>query len=179
MCLYDQSLVALAFLWEELSQQPFYKNLTKKAQFFEGCAWFEFNNLGLTLVWPWNVTPVMECTSVAKGLKLKVKKFFWANSYVCWSYREKAGRRRGRVLHPIMNRVKIKQMSYHLKKFSTLTLFWLIIETYLNCLTVSELTSLTSANGNYNEARYFQRTTKENIYIYIEREREREIDIDR
>ena len=42
----DQSLVTVAFLWEELSQPQFYKGLTRKIAFFEKWSWFKFNNLG-------------------------------------------------------------------------------------------------------------------------------------
>ena len=42
-------LVTPAFLREKLSQPQFYKNLTRKNKFFEGCSCFNFNNLGLAL----------------------------------------------------------------------------------------------------------------------------------
>ena len=64
-------LVTIAFLWERLSQPQFYNDLTRKAGFFEGWSWFRFNNLGLALS-----TNLKFYTSVAKGLKLKVKKFW-------------------------------------------------------------------------------------------------------
>ena len=67
---YDESLVTLAFLWEKLSKPQFYKDLTRKTAFFEGWSWFKFNNLGLALG-----TNLKFYTSVAKGLKLKVRKF--------------------------------------------------------------------------------------------------------
>ena len=60
MCSCDQSLVTVVFLWEKLS----------KTAFFEGWSWFKFNNLGLALG-----TNLKFYTSVAKGLKLKVRKF--------------------------------------------------------------------------------------------------------
>ena len=66
-----QSLVTVAFLWEKLSQPQFYKDLTRKIAFFEGWSWFKFNNLGLALG-----TNLKFYTSVAKGLKLKVRKFW-------------------------------------------------------------------------------------------------------
>ena len=47
-----------------------------------------FNNLGLALG-----TKLKFYTSVKKELKLKVRKFWAANSYVCRSYREETGRR--------------------------------------------------------------------------------------
>ena len=71
MCSFDQSLVTLAFLWEKLSKPQFYKDLTRKTVFFEGWSWFKFNNLGLTLG-----TNLKFYTSLSKGLKLKVRKFW-------------------------------------------------------------------------------------------------------
>ena len=44
--------------------------LTRKTAFFDGWSWFRFNNLGLALGTNWEFY-----TSVAKGLKLKVRKF--------------------------------------------------------------------------------------------------------
>ena len=70
MCSSDQSLVIVAFLWEKLSQPQFYKELTRKTVFFEGLFWFKFNNLGLALG-----ENLKFYTSVAKGLKVKVRKF--------------------------------------------------------------------------------------------------------
>ena len=47
------------------------KDLTRKTAFFEGWSWFKFNNLGLVL------GPKLKIyTSLAKGLKLKVRKFW-------------------------------------------------------------------------------------------------------
>ena len=45
--------------------------MTKKTAFFEGWSWFKFNNLGLALG-----TNLKLYTSLSKGLKLKVKKFW-------------------------------------------------------------------------------------------------------
>ena len=45
--------------------------MTRKATFFEGWSWFRLNNLGLAVG-----TNLKFYTSVAKGLKLKVK-MFW------------------------------------------------------------------------------------------------------
>ena len=67
----DQSLVTAAFLWKNLSQPQFYKDLTRKTAFFEGWSWFSFNKLGLALG-----TNLKFYTSVTKGLKLKVRKFW-------------------------------------------------------------------------------------------------------
>ena len=55
----DQSLIT-----------QFYKDLTRESAFFEGWSWFKFNNLGLAL--GMNLTFY---TSVAKGLRLKVRRF--------------------------------------------------------------------------------------------------------
>ena len=71
MCSCDQSLVTLAFLRETLLQPQFCKDLTRKTAFFEGWSSFKFNNLGLALG-----TNLKFYTSVAKGLKLKVRKFW-------------------------------------------------------------------------------------------------------
>ena len=49
----------------------FFLDLTKKNTFFEGWSWFKFNNLGLAVG-----TNFIFYTSVAKGLKLKVGKFW-------------------------------------------------------------------------------------------------------
>ena len=76
MCSCGQSLVALAFLWEKLSQPHFFKDLTRKTAFSEGCAWFKYNNLGLALS-----TNLKFYTSVAKGLKLKSRKFIEGSPY--------------------------------------------------------------------------------------------------
>ena len=66
----DQNLVTLAFLREKLSQSQLNKDLTRKTAFFEGWSWFKFNNLELALG-----TNLKFYTSLAKGLKLKVRKF--------------------------------------------------------------------------------------------------------
>ena len=63
----DQSLVTQAFLLEKLPQSQFYKDLTKK----KGWSWFKFNNPGLALG-----TNLKLYTSMAKGLKVKVRKFW-------------------------------------------------------------------------------------------------------
>ena len=48
--------------------------MTRKIAFFQEWSWFKFNNLGLALG-----TNLKFCTSVAKGLKLKVRKFWGPN----------------------------------------------------------------------------------------------------
>ena len=45
----DQSLVTAALIREKLSEPQFYKDLTRKTNFFEGCPWLKFNKLGLEL----------------------------------------------------------------------------------------------------------------------------------
>ena len=45
--------------------------MTRKTAFFEGWSWFKFNNLGLALGMNFKFY-----TSVAKGLKLEVRKFW-------------------------------------------------------------------------------------------------------
>ena len=66
----DQSLVTLTLLWEKLAQLQSYKDLTKKATFFEGWSWFCFNSLKLALVM------TLKCyTNDTKRLKLKVRMF--------------------------------------------------------------------------------------------------------
>ena len=49
--------------------------MTRKIAFFEGLSWFKFNNLRLALG-----TNLKFYTTVAKGLKLKVRKFWRPNS---------------------------------------------------------------------------------------------------
>ena len=48
--------------------------MTRKIAFFEEWSWFKFNNLGLALG-----TNLKFYINVAKGLKLKVGKFWWLN----------------------------------------------------------------------------------------------------
>ena len=65
------SLVTLVFLWERLSQPQFYKYLLRETTFFEKWSQFKFNNLALALG-----TNLKCYSSVAKGLKLNVRKFW-------------------------------------------------------------------------------------------------------
>ena len=55
---------------EVIITSKFYKDLTRKTIFFEGCCWLKFNNLGLALD-----MALIFYTSATKGLKLKVRKF--------------------------------------------------------------------------------------------------------
>ena len=69
--------------------------MTRKTAFFEGRSWFKFSNLGLALG-----TNLKFYTSVAKGLKLKFRKFWRL------SYRRKTGRGPFCTpFRPILNRV--------------------------------------------------------------------------
>ena len=65
----------------------------QKKQFFEGCCWFKFNNLGLALC-----MTLKFYRTVAKGLsdkrvKTKTHKVLEVNFYLCRSYRGKTGGR--------------------------------------------------------------------------------------
>ena len=80
--------------------------MTRKNAFFEWWSWFKFNNLGLALG-----ANLKFCTSVAKGLKLKVKKFWGPNptfveitgeKLVGWAFLSL-----NPLLHPIQNKVNI------------------------------------------------------------------------
>ena len=84
--------------------------MTRKIAFFERWSWFKFNNLGLALG-----TNLKFCTSVAKRLKLRVRKFWGPNPTFVEVSREKlAG---GPFCpSPILNRVNTFEWS-----------FWLII----------------------------------------------------
>ena len=68
----DQNLMSLLHFYEKQ-----YRNLNvikvspEKKKLFEGCAWFRLDNLGL----PLGMTLIFY-TSVAKGLKLKARKFW-------------------------------------------------------------------------------------------------------
>ena len=101
MCSCDQSLVTLAFLWKKLPQPQFYKDLTRKTAFSGGWSWFKFNNLGLTLG-----TNLKFCTIVAKGLKLKVRKFRGPNPTFVGVTGEKLVGGAFLPPPPILNRVK-------------------------------------------------------------------------
>ena len=85
----------------------FIRRLPERPLFFEGWSWYKFNNLGLALE-----TNLKFYASVAKGLKLKVRKVLAADSYVRRSYRGKTGSGDGGggAFCPtlsIVNRVKI------------------------------------------------------------------------
>ena len=79
----DQSLVTLAFLWKKLKfgnssislreviTTSILKGFDQKNRFFQRWSWFKFNNLGLALGMALKFN-----TSVAKGSKVKVRKFW-------------------------------------------------------------------------------------------------------
>ena len=74
--------------------------MTGKIAFFEGWSWFKFDNLGLALG-----TNLTFYTSVAKGLKLKVRKSSGPNP----TFLEVTGEKlveEGLFAPPILNRVK-------------------------------------------------------------------------
>ena len=78
--------------------------MTRKITFFEGWSWFKFNNLGLALG-----TNLKFCTSVAKGLKLKVRKFWGPNpTFVEVTGEKLVGGTFLPTLLPILNRVNGK-----------------------------------------------------------------------
>ena len=64
--------------------------MTRKTAFFEGWFWFKFNNLGLALA-----KNLKFPTSVAKGLKLIVRKFWGLNPTFVEVTGKKTGRREG------------------------------------------------------------------------------------
>ena len=67
----DQIFITVAFLREKLPHCQLYEDLIRKPAYFEKWSWFKFYNLGLTL--GINLTFY---ASVAKGLKLKFRKFW-------------------------------------------------------------------------------------------------------
>ena len=75
--------------------------MTRKIAFFEGWSWFKFNNLGLALG-----TNLKFYTSVAKGLKLKVRKFWGLNPTFVEVTGEKLIGGWAFLPSPILNRVK-------------------------------------------------------------------------
>ena len=117
----DPILVTLAFLREKLSHTQFYNDLTKKTAFFEGWSWFKLNNQGLAVG-----ADLKFYTSVAKKLKLKVRKFQGLISTFAEVTEEKlvSG---AFLLPPILNRVKIKLLCFSYldnKLTRDATIFW-------------------------------------------------------
>ena len=78
--------------------------MIRKINFFEGCSWFKFNNLGLALKF---------YSSVAKWLKLKVRKI-WGLIFTLVEVKEKLVRR---VFPPsswiILKRVNIENFPFN------------------------------------------------------------------
>ena len=82
--------------------------MTRKTAFFEGWSSFKFNNLGLALG-----TNLKFCTSVAEGLKLKVRKFWGPNPTIVEVTEEKlVGGLFAPPPPPILNRVKVSQVNF-------------------------------------------------------------------
>ena len=73
----DPNYIVDLFVWpkfgncREVITTSILQEFDQKTAFFEGWPWFRFNNLGLVLG-----TNLKFYTSVAKGLKLKVRKFW-------------------------------------------------------------------------------------------------------
>ena len=63
---FDKFIISI----EKLSLLQFYKDFTRKNDFFEEWSWFKFNKLALVLSMAFKFN-----NSVEKGLKLKVRKF--------------------------------------------------------------------------------------------------------
>ena len=74
-------------------------DLTRKTKFFERVLLVQVQQFGTSTSYG-----LKFYTSVARGLKLKVRKFFAAISYICRSYRRKTGCRPFRP-YPILKRV--------------------------------------------------------------------------
>ena len=126
MCSCDQSLVTLTFLWEKLPQPQFYKDLTRKTAFFEGWSWFKFNHLEQALVTNFKVY-----TSVAKGLKLKVRKFWGPIRTFVEVTGEKLVGGKGAFLHirlPLPSWIWLKRkeefMNFWIKEKLILRIYW-------------------------------------------------------
>ena len=66
---------------------PILEGFDQKKQFFEGCFWFKFNNLGLALGMALKFN-----TNVAEKVKIKSQKVLGGNSYICRSYKGKTDR---------------------------------------------------------------------------------------
>ena len=92
--------------------------MTRKTAFFEGWSWFKFNNLGLALG-----TNLKFYTSLLKGLKLKVRKFWGLIHTLVEVTEEKlVGGGLFAPLPPILNRVKEEGKIYFPQIFEVLML---------------------------------------------------------
>ena len=78
--------------------------MTRRTAFIEGWSWFKFNNLGLALV-----TNLKFYTSVAKRLKLKVRKFGKLNSTFVEVTGEKLVGEASHPSPPILNRINVSK----------------------------------------------------------------------
>ena len=67
---FGQSLVKFGIFMKEIFAVTILYKFDQKQNSFDGCSWFKFNNLGLALG-----MVLKFYISVAKGLKLKVRKF--------------------------------------------------------------------------------------------------------
>ena len=83
----DSNYIVDVLMWPKLGNSSnskrkvittsIFKDLTRKTAFFEGWSWFKFNDLGLALGTNLTLdTRYKLYTSVAKGLKSKVRKFW-------------------------------------------------------------------------------------------------------
>ena len=119
MYLCDQSLVTLAFLWKKSSQPQFYKDFITKTIFFERWSWFKSNNLELALG-----TNLKFDASVAKGLKLKFKKFWGPIPTFAKVTGEKLLGGLFCPPPPILNRVKVKNLWAWYKLWKLSSIIW-------------------------------------------------------
>ena len=97
----DQSLVTVDFYEKLYRNLNFIRIWPEKTLFFEGWSWFKFNNFGLALG-----TKLKFYTSVAKGFKLKVRKFLGLNPVFVEVTGEKLVG--GFFALPILNRVSLR-----------------------------------------------------------------------
>ena len=78
-----KTLATLALMWGKL----FFKEFDQKTHSLGERSWFKFNNLRLALDMAFKFN-----SSVAKGLKINIKKLLGVDFYVSRSYRAKTGR---------------------------------------------------------------------------------------
>ena len=85
--------------------------MTSKTAFFEGWPWFKFINLGLAIG-----TNLKFYTSVAKGLKLKARKFWGLIPTFAEVTEEKLVGGGPFLAPPILNRVKRESFNSNMKR---------------------------------------------------------------
>ena len=108
--------------------------MARKIAFFERWSWFKFNNLGLALG-----TNLKFCTSVAKGLKLEVRKFWGPNL----TFVEVTGEKL--IAPPILNRVKHVLRYFIIDNSYKLLITFQRADVYLNePIEINELVKLTN-----------------------------------